>query len=131
MPDYSMPFNPNIMSLNDLASLSPMKDTAMGLLGAGLPGGMRNDIMSQLPMGMMNRDGQQFMGQQQPQMQQPAPQDGMSRGDMMKLAGMAMQGFNRGQQAPQAPTQQIIRDSNQFRFAGNPQQQMAQALRNR
>ena len=123
-----MQFNPNMMSLNDLASISPMKDTATGLLGAGLPGGMRSDIMNQLPMGMMNRDGQQFMGQQQPQQ----PTQGMSQGDMMKLAGMAMQGFNRGQQAPQAPTQQIIRDSNQFRFAGQQNPQMlAQALRNR
>lgn len=86
-----------------------------------------------LPQGMINRDGQQFMGQQQPQMQQPASQEGMSQGDMMKLAGMAMQGFNRGQQAPQAPTQQIMRDSNQFRFAGQQQnpQMLAQALRNR
>ena len=129
MPDYSMPFNPNMMSLNDLASISPMKDTAMGLLGAGLPGGMRNDIMNQLPMGMVNRDGQQFMGQQQPEM----PAQGMGQGDMMKLAGMAMQGFNRGQQAPQAPTQQIMRDTNQFRFAGQQQnpQMLAQALRRR
>ena len=122
-----MQFNPNMMSLNDLASISPMKDTAMGLLGAGLPDGMKQGIMDQLPMGMMNRDGQQFMGQQQPQQ----PTQGMSQGDMMKLAGMAMQGFNRGQQTPQAPTQQIMRDSNQFRFASNPQQQMAQALRRR
>jgi hypothetical protein len=109
-------FDPNMTSLNDLA----------GIYGSGL-GGMKQRIMDQLPMGMINRDGQQFMGQQQPQMQ--APQQGMRQGDMMKLAGMAMQGFNRGQQAPQAPTQQIIRDSNQFRFAGTPQQQMAQALR--
>ena len=122
-----MQFNPNMMSLNDLASISPMKDTAMGLLGAGLPGGMRSDVMNQLPMGMMNRDGQQFMGQQQPQQ----PTQGMSQGDMMKLAGMAMQGFNRGQQAPQALTQQIMRDQNRFSYTQNPQQQMAQALRQR
>jgi hypothetical protein len=122
-----MQFNPNMMSLNDLASISPMKDTAMGLLGSGLPGGARSDIMNQMPIGMVNREGQQFMGQQQTQM----PQEGMSQGDMMKLAGMAMQGFNRGQQAPQAPTQQIMRDQNRFTYTQSPQQQMAQALRQR
>ena len=87
-----------------------------------------------LPMGMMNRDGQQFMGQQQPTQQPTEPaKEGMSQGDMMKLASMAMQGFNRGQQGIQAPTQQIIRDNNQFRFAGMQQspQMLANALRNR
>jgi hypothetical protein len=132
MPDYSMPFNPNMMSLNDLASISPMKDAAMGIYGAMLPDSMKQGMMNQLPMGMMNRDGQAFMGQPQMQAPQQPAQDGMNRGDMMKLAGMAMQGFSRGQQGmPSGNTAQIIRDSNQFRFAGNPQQQMAQALRNR
>ena len=119
-------FNPSGVSLNDLASISPMKDAAMGVYGSALSPEMKEQMM---PMGMMNRDGQAFMGQQQPQ-----PAQGMSSSDMMKMASMAMQGMNRGQQAPQAPTQQIIRDSNQFRFAGmqqNPQQQMAMALRNR
>ena len=87
-----------------------------------------------LPAGMINRDGQQFMGQQQPT-QQPTeqPKDGMSQGDMMKMANMAMQGFNRGQQQVQQPTQQIIHDNNQFRFAGMQQspQMLANALRNR
>ena len=132
MPFQSpMGFNPNMMSLNDLASLSPMKDAAMGLYGSALSPEMKEQMM---PMGMMNRTGQEFMGQQQPtqQPQQPAEQ-GMSQGDMMKLAGMAMQGFNKGQQGVQAPTQQIIRDSNQFRFAGMQQnpQMLAQALRQR
>lgn len=129
MPFQSpMGFNPNMMSLNDLASIPPMKDAAMGIYGSALSPEMKSQMM---PMGMMNRDGQSFMGQQQPQQtQQPADQ-GMSQGDMMKLAGMAMQGFNRGQQGIQAPTQQIIRDNNQFRFAGTPQQQMANALRRR
>ena len=87
-----------------------------------------------LPMGMMNRDGQQFMGQQQPTQQPTEPaKEGMSNSDMMKMASMAMQGFNRGQQGVQAPTQQIIRDNNQFRFAGMQQspQMLANALRNR
>ena len=107
-----------------------------GILGAALPEDTRNQVLGMagggaaaaLPMGMINRDGQSFMGQQQPQ--QPADK-GMSNSDMMKMASMAMQGFNKGQMQVQAPTQQIIRDSNQFRFAGNPQQQMANALRNR
>ena len=124
-----MQFNPNMMSLNDLASISPMKDAAMGIYGAALPSDMKQSMM-QMPMGMINRTGQQFMGQQQPM---TAPDKGMSQGDMMKMAGMAMQGFNRGQQGIQAPTQQIIRDQNQFRFAGMQQnpQMLAQALRRR
>lgn len=121
-----MQFNPNMMSLNDLASISPMKDAAMGIYGSALSPEMKSQMM---PMGMINRDGQQFMGQQQPM---TAPDKGMSQGDMMKMAGMAMQGFNRPQQMQQ-PTQQIIRDSNQFRFAGMQQnpQMLAQALRRR
>jgi hypothetical protein len=123
-----MNFNPNMMSLNDMAKISPMGNTAMGIYGSVLSPEMQQQMM---PMGMMNRTGQEFMGQQQPQ--QPMPQQGMSQGDMMKLAGMAMQGFNRGQQGVQAPTQQIIRDSNQFRFAGMQQspQMLANALRKR
>ena len=121
-------FNPNMMSLNDLASISPMKDAAMGIYGAALPSDMKQSMM-QMPMGMINRTGQEMMGQQQPM---TAPDKGMSQGDMMKLAGMAMQGFNRPQQMQQ-PTQQIIRDQNQFRFAGMQQnpQMLAQALRRR
>ena len=122
-----MAFNPNMMSLNDLAQISPMGNTAMGIYGSALSPEMKQQMM---PMGMMNRTGQEMMGQQQPQM--TAPDKGMSQGDMMKLAGMAMQGFNRPQQMQQ-PTQQIIRDQNQFRFAGMQQnpQMLAQALRRR
>ena len=121
-----MGFNPSALSLNDLASISLMKDAALGIYGSALSPEMKQQMM---PMGMMNRTGQEFMGQQQPQM----PQQGMSQGDMMKLASMAMQGFNRPQQQVQAPTQQIIRDQNQFRFAGMQQnpQMLAQALRKR
>ena len=124
-----MDFNPNMMSLNDLASISPMSGAAMGAYGAMLPDGMKQGMMSQLPMGMMNRDGQAFMGRQPME----APEQGMDQMAMMKMAGQAMQGFGRGmqQQMPSGNTAQIIRDSNQFRFAGSPQQQMAQALRQR
>ena len=126
MPFQSpMGFNPSAFSLNDLASI-PKMGSGMGVYGSALSPEMQSQMM---PQGMMNRDGQEFMGQkQQPQ---ELAKDGMSGSDMMKLAGMAMQGFNRGQQGIQAPTQQIIRDSNQFRFASNPQQQMAMALRQR
>ena len=110
-----------------------------GILGAALPEDTRNQVLGMagggaaaaLPMGMINRDGQQFMGQQQPQSIAKPEDKGMSGSDMMKLASMGMQGFNKGQMQIQQPTQQIIRDNNQFRFAGNPQQQMAQALRQR
>ena len=121
-----MGFNPSALSLNDLASISPMKDAALGIYGSALSPEMKQQMM---PMGMMNRTGQEFMGQQQPQM----PQQGMSNSDMMKMASMAMQGFNRPQQQVQQPTQQIIRDQNQFRFAGMQQnpQMLAQALRKR
>ena len=120
-----MGFNPSALSLNDLASI-PQMGAGMGMYGSALSPEMQQQMM---PMGMVNRDGQQFMGQQQPQ--QPAEQ-GMSGGDMMKLASMAMQGFGK-QQPVQAPTQQIIRDNNQFRFAGMQQspQMLANALRNR
>jgi len=111
-----------------------------GVFGAALPEDTRNQILgaaaggvgAALPMGMINRDGQQFMGQQQ-QTEQPADK-GMSNSDMMKMASVAMQGFNRGQQAmPSGNTAQIIRDQNQFRFAGQQQnpQMLAQALRRR
>ena len=107
-----------------------------GLLNAGfaLGGGLGSMPVAALPAGMINRDGQQFMGQQQPAQQPTEPaKEGISNSDMMKLAGMAMQGFSKGQQGVQAPTQQIIRDSNQFRFAGMQQspQMLANALRNR
>ena len=108
------PFLPSVGGYNPTA----------GLYGSALSPEMQSQMM---PMGMMNRDGQEFMGQQQP------AEQGMSQGDMMKLASMAMQGFNRGQQQVQQPTQQIIHDNNQFRFAGMQQspQMLANALRNR
>jgi len=129
-------FNPNMMSLNDLASISPMKDAAMGIYGSALSPEMKEQMM---PMGMMNRDGQAFMGQPQMQapQQQPMPEQGMSKMDMMRLGNQAigqMQGMMGKGMQMQQPTQQIVRDSNQFRFAGmqqNPQQQMAQMLRRR
>lgn len=122
-----MQFNPNMMSLNDLASLSPMKNQAMGMYGSALPQGMNQDMMSQMGQQMLNAPDAMQNGQQMTQ-----PQD-MTKMDMMNLGRQAignMQGMmGRGQQ--QAPTQQIIRDSNRFSYTQNPQQQMAMALRQR
>ena len=51
----------------------------------------------------------------------------------MGIMAKGIQGMAQGmkQQMPSANTAQIIRDNNQFRFAGTPQQQMANALRRR
>lgn len=63
----------------------------------------------------------------------PAGAEGMSKGEMFRMAAGALQGLGKGMQQPMpsANTAQIIRDNNQFRFAGTPQQQMASALRRR
>lgn len=122
MPDYQMPFNPNVVSMSDLMNVSPMLNQAGSLYGAALPSGMNQDMMSQAGQGLLNMPNRQNM---------TMPDKGMSQNDMMKLASMAMQGFGKGQQGIQAPTQQIMRDTNRFSYTQNPQQQMAQALRNR
>ena len=59
-------------------------------------------------------------------------EDQRRREKAMGIMAQGIQGMGRNQMAmPSGNTAQIIRDSNQFRFAGTPQQQMAQALRNR
>ena len=68
--------------------------------------------------------------------QQPTPEAGTDAKNMEAYRMMArgIQGMNRQQAFPSGNTAQIIRDNNQFRFAGyqgTPQQQMANALRNR
>jgi hypothetical protein len=123
-----MNFNPNMMSLNDMAKISPMGNTAMGIYGSALSPEMQSQMM---PMGMMNRDGQEMMGQQNSQaMTQP---QGMNQMDMYRMAASALQGLGRSQQPAQMPQLPIMRDTNQFRFAGMQQnpQMLAQALRNR
>jgi hypothetical protein len=123
-----MNFNPNMMSLNDMARISPMGNTAMGIYGSALSPEMQSQMM---PMGMMNRDGQEMMGQQNPQaMTQP---QGMNQMDMYRMAASALQGLGRSQQPAQMPQLPIMRDTNQFRFAGMQQspQMLANALRNR
>ena len=126
MPNFPMPFSPNMMSANDLVKMSPMADTAMGIYGSALSPEMKSQMM---PMGMMNRDGQEMMGQQNPQaMTQP---NGMSQMDMYRMAASALQNLAPRQQQTQQPQLQIMRDQNRFTYTQNPQQQMAQALRNR
>jgi len=123
-----MQFNPNMMNVSDLMNMSPMGNQAMGIYGSALPGGMKQDMMSQLPMGMVNRDGQMMMGQQQPM---TAPQNNaMDQMAAYRMVAQGLQGMAPKQQMQQ-PQLQIMRDQNQFRFAGTPQQQMAQALRRR
>ena len=123
-----------------------------GLLGAALPQGLRNDMMN-IPSQALQLGGQAGVpymaglvkpetmnapqAMQQPEaMQRPdamAQPSGMSQMDMYRMAAGALQGLGKGMQQPMpsANTAQIIRDNNQFRFAGTPQQQMASALRRR
>jgi len=115
-----------------------------GLLGAGLPQGLRNDMMnlpSQMIPGMNNDVMQQaqMMPNQYPGSGQEiadkiaAADQAKSNMDAYKIMAQGIQGMGRGMQMqmPSGNTAQIIRDNNQFRFAGTPQQQMAQALRRR
>jgi hypothetical protein len=125
---------------------------ALGLLGAGLPtdfktgimnmaqgsiGGVANQGWGQLGM---NQDAMQAAkmlpnqypgsGQEMADKLAAAGQDKRNL-DAMKMMAQGVQSLGRGMAMPSGNTAQIIRDQNQFRFAGNPQQQMAQALRNR
>ena len=71
-----------------------------------------------------------------PQEQTPNQPTGMSEMDMYRMASGALQGMGRNMQMqmPSGNTAQIMRDQNQFRFAGGQQQNpqmLAQALRRR
>ena len=107
------------MSLINPADLNVMNTGMGGMYGSAMPG-MNNELMG-LAKGLPN---------QAQQMTQP---QGMSEMDMYRMASGALQGMGRGMQMqmPSGNTAQIIRDQNQFRFAGTPQQQMANALRRR
>ena len=111
-----------------------------GIFGAALPEDTRNQVLGMvgggaaaaLPMGMINRDGQQFMGQQQGGDANVGTENNPVNNAIYQMMAKGLQGLgNKAQQAINPNTAQIIRDTNQFRFAGNPQQQMAQALRQR
>ena len=105
------------MSLINPADLNVMNTGMGGMYGSAMPG-MNNELMG-LAKALPNQAATQPTG--------------MSEMDMYRMAAGALQGMGRGmqQQMPSGNTAQIIRDNNQFRFAGTPQQQMANALRNR
>ena len=116
----------------------------LGAYGAALPNGMQGtDVMNRLqtqgsqiadafqnPMG--NMQAQQNMQVNAPAQAIREMQDKANQMDMYKMAAGALQGMSKPQQQAQNPIQ-IIRDQNQFRFAGMQQnpQMLAQALRNR
>ena len=108
-----------------------------GIFGAALPSGMREGMLNAIP-GMNNEVMEQskmlpnqYPGSAQETIDKAAADKGQM--DAYKMMAQGIQSAGRGmqQQMPSGNTAQIIRDNNQFRFAGNPQQQMAQALRNR
>jgi hypothetical protein len=118
-----MNFNPNMMTMSDLMQVSPMMNQAGSMYGSALPAGMKDGMMSQMGHQMMNQPGGQPVAQPQ----------GMGQMDMYRMAAGALQGMGKAQQPTQMPQLPIMRDSNQFRFAGMQQnpQMLAQALRNR
>lgn len=87
---------------------------------------------------MGNAQYNQLMNAQQvPQqpMQDPMQQymEQMRQQKAMQMMGQGIANMGKGMQQPMPSgnTAQIMRDQNQFRYAGTPQQQMAQALRRR
>ena len=99
-------------------------------------------LYNQYPQGMnpeMMQAGQMFMGQNQTQQpmtfeqKMQAMQDQQNRQNAYKMMAQGIQGMGRNMQMqmPSGNTAQIMRDQNQYRFAGTPQQQMANALRRR
>lgn len=113
----------------------------LNVYGAALPAGMKEDMMSQLGQKFLNQPQQQPQAMQAPQaMQNDAVQQRMAemkaqqdQANAYKMMGQGIQNYSKGMQMPMpsANTAQIMRDNNQFRMAGTPQQQMAQALRKR
>lgn len=111
-----------------------------GVFGAALPSGMRDDMLNLIP-GMNNEVMQQakMMPNQYPGSGQEiadkvaAADQAKGQMDAYKMMAQGMQGMGRNMQMqmPSGNTAQIMRDQNQFRFAGTPQQQMASALRRR
>ena len=87
------------------------------------------------PQGGMMQNFQQGVQQTSPgqdfMRQAMEAQQNQKNMEAYKMIAQGIQGMAPRQQMPSGNTAQIIRDQNQFRFAGNPQQQMAQALRRR
>ena len=113
-PQYS-----SNMSLINPSDLNVMNTGMGGLYNSSIPG-MNNELMG-LAKGIPNQAATQ------------AEAPGLSQMDMYKMAAGALQGMGRNQQPQQMPQLPILRDTNQFRFAGMQQnpQMLAQALRNR
>ena len=76
--------------------------------------------------------GQQIQPQTMEQ-KMAAMQDQQRQQAAMNMMAKGIQGMGRGMQMqmPSGNTAQIMRDQNRFSYTQNPQQQMAQALRNR
>jgi hypothetical protein len=99
----------------------------MGVYGSALSPEMRQQMM---PMGMMNRSGQEMMGQSGDS--SVGTENNPVNNAIYGLIGQAVKGIgNKMQGQIQGNPVQIIRDQNQFRFAGQQQnpQMLAQALR--
>ena len=118
IPAYSS--NMSLINPNDLNVMNRMG----GSYGNGFPS------WGDLGMNTQAMQGAQMMPNQTPQM---TASEGMSQMDMYRMAAGALQGMAKNQQPQQMPQLPILRDSNQFRFAGMQQnpQMLAQALRNR
>ena len=116
---------------------------AMPLVGAGLPSGFRSSLLDAAGVngggnGLMTAlqnplspEGIANINKNAAEQAISKPESGMSEMDMYRLASSALQGMNRPQAFPSGNTAQIMRDQNRFFYAQNPQQQMAQALRQR
>ena len=105
--------NLSLVNPQDLSGLLNNK-MALGAYGAAFPG-----LQQQFQQGVSQMT--------QPQEEATAPMDKMA---MFKMMAQGLQGLAPRQQQPQNNIQ-IMRDTNQFRYASNPQQQMANALRSR
>lgn len=116
-PQYSTGMS--LINPSDLNVMNKMGGMG-GMYGAAMPG-MNTELMG-LAKALPNQAAQ---GATQP--------TGMSEMDMFKLAAGALQGMGKNQQSTQMPQLPIMRDQNQFRFAGMQQnpQMLANALRNR
>lgn len=126
----------------------PINYGLLNVYGAALPAGMKQDMMSQLGQQFLNQPQQQApqIAQQPQAMQAPqaiqsdpvqqqmaAAQEQQRQAAAYKMMGQGIQNYAKGMQQPMPSgnTAQIMRDPNQFRMAGNQQQQMAQMLRRR
>lgn len=93
------------------------------------PMAMQQPVAMQQPMAMQPPEAMQKPEQMNPP-EKGAPMDKMDAYKMM-AQGVQNMGGAMKMPMPSPNTTQVMRDQNQFRFAGTPQQQMANALRRR